>query len=304
MIISAPEHSVIMIDGETRVCNGTNLKFDDKKCVTVFYPDDALPSTVVFDGEKIYKPKEVFTVRYPNDIALCFTKRKIYRAFTLIAQKNLQGVSATVYGDGGLKVAIEIQNNFAEIFSYPFYSQNAEVYIENFGYTAVVCVFFTDIQKATAYHISSEKVSEIYSGNCNEVLLNNTLTIIETVNDIARHEVKREFSFFNGVNSTVSVKPINPADLYDLPPEVLSVAFLEEIAIGGNCDFFLAQNLKEKSDLIPDYLGKFIKVVPMQDGINELGLVYPSDFDEYDFIIKRCKVEFENYKVKNIKLLD
>lgn len=304
MIISAPENSVIMIDGETRICNGTNLKFDEKKCVTVFYPDDALPSTVVFNGDKIYKPSEVYTVRYPDDIALCFTKRKVYRSFTLIAQKSLQGVSVTAYGDGGLKVAIELQNNFAEIFSYPFYSQNAEIYIENFGYSAVVCVFFSDIQKATAYHLSDGKVTQIYSGNCNEVLLNTTLTITEIVSDIARHEIKKEFSFFNGIKNSVSVKPINPTDLYDLPHEVLSVAFLEEIAIGGNCDFFLAQNLKEKSTLLPEYLGKFMKVIPMQNGCDELGLLYPSDFEEYDFIIKRCKVEFENYKVKNIKLLD
>ena len=304
MIISAPEHAVIMLDGETKISTGTNLKFDGKKSVTVFYPDDALPSTVVFDGDKILKPSEVYTVLYPNDIALCFTKRKIYRGFSLLAQKTIQGVSCTVYGDGGLKIAIDVHDRFAEIFSCPFYSESAEIYIENFGYTAVTCVHFTDVNKATAYYIADGKVSEIYSGNCSEVLLNNGLTITEKCNDVARHEVIKEFSFYNGVKSKVSVRPISTNSLYDLPQEVLSVAFLEEIAVGGNCENFLAQNLKEKADLLPEYLGNFTKVIPLQNDVNELGLLYPSTGGEYDFIVKRCKIEFENYKIKNIKLLD
>jgi hypothetical protein len=303
MIISAPPNAVLLTDGETQVFGENFLRFEDKTFFSVLFPDNAIPLTAVTKNGQIQKGDGVYFLNYLGEDMLCFTKRKFYGAFTLIAQKSTQGVTVSVYGDGGLKVAVD-GNYGAEIFSYPFFATTANIYIENFGYSAIIAVHFSCINKCAVYLTSSESIKEIYQGACNEIHLNGDLKIINNLSDTASHTVNIDFIRNQNFKAYKSVKTPTNLDFYNLPEEVIPIAFLEELLVGGNYADFLCEDLKERSFFIPDYLGNFTKVITLPNTIKEIGLLYPEENSAYDFTVKRCKITVQNYKITNLKLED
>ena len=151
-----------------------------------------------------------------------------------------------------------------------------------------------------------DSVEEILFTDCVDFSLNNTLTVVEHFKDIGLHKRVTEY-FFKGDRLIVKGQKVSATKEeypFNLKSKLLPIAFLEEFLIGGDFECFLSSDLKEKAHLLSGYLGAFTGVLPSPFNTEEIGLIYKSENDIFDYTVKYISFEISDGKITNFNLND
>ncbi|MBO7187712.1 MAG: hypothetical protein J6V68_04885 [Clostridia bacterium] len=303
MYINSEKNSIICTDKKQLVSTGENLFFDAPLFINIFYPDGSLCDSAVKCENGYIRAKNTAFIDLKKDALLCFFKRNIFAGFKLLAQ-SFTDIKVSVYIDNGLKVLIDT-NKESEIFCYNFLESNAKIHTEYISNFAVVFIYFS-VAKKLAVFMVKDIIEEILFTDCVNFSLNNTLTVIEHFKDIGLHKRVTEY-FFKGdrlivkgqkVSATLDEYPFN------LKSKLLPIAFLEEFLIGGDFEFFLSSELKEKTHLLSGYLGCFNAVMPSPFNTDEIGLIYKSEDNGFDYTVKYISFDITDGKITNFNLSD
>lgn len=93
-------------------------------------------------------------------------------------------------------------------------------------------------------------------------------------------------------------------DIAKLPRQLIPYAFLEEMQVGGDFTEYLSPSLIENKDMLRDFFGNYIGVMPPPffRKPEEVGVVYKKI--ERIYFTKYYIFEFENGKISNVKNVD
>lgn len=222
--------------------------------------------------------------------------------FSVIQQEKFPDVIATVFCENGYKLSIETPEDFyAETLYTEIKSANIER-IEMQGERLIVVRIIAEKQIVYVYK-TSVKTQKIFFTECDDVVFNNNLTVVESRADIAKHNITSVWELSNGefklCSRTANRK--EGFDLSQLHQRILPFAFAEELLAGGKVLDFLAENMQKNADKLKGFLGEFIGVMPPPTfrEQNEVGLIYKQSDRKY--FVRYFIFEMENNKILNIK---
>ncbi len=222
--------------------------------------------------------------------------------FSVIQQEKFPDVIATVFCENGYKLSIETPEDFyAEILYNEIKSTNIER-IEMQGERLIVVRIIAEKQIVYVYKTHG-KTQKIFSTECDDAVFNNNLTVIESRNNIAKHNISSVWELSNGEFklSSRTVKRKDGFDISQLHQRILPFAFAEELLAGGYVLDFLADDMQKNADKLKGFLGEFIGVMPPPTfrAPDEVGLIYKQSDRKY--FVRYFTFEMENNKILNIK---
>lgn len=297
MLIFAEQNVVVTSKNESFLSNGNITKVENSNFFNAFYPDDTLPQTAIVSNGKILKSKGVYTADYLGEPLICFKRMPRYTCFTLLTQTTIDDIKVTIYGDETLKVVIE-SPTYTEIFSYNYFTLSVKIQRTYTPSGITLGVLLVDENKCLIYKIDKSRIIEKACLSANTVEFNADIVATKKHHDVLAHTVTTTYDSEN--IEVISRKSTAEKSHYSLLPELIPIAFFEEILSYGNYAEMLSSNLQKNADLIPAYLKKFIKAIPLTDGV---GLVYLSTKNsDYDYIVRKCVATVNDYKITNITL--
>ncbi len=150
-----------------------------------------------------------------------------------------------------------------------------------------------------------EQIKEVFSGVFNNVEVGDVIKTEKRYNTIAKHKV---FSEYIGDNCSLKLNQAHiekdaSFSVDTLNEKIIAYAFLEDYMIGEDVSFYLSDNLRENAHKLGAYLGDIISVItpPFFRDYKEIGLL--RKIKDNLFRVDYAKVEIENRKVVNIKIL-
>ena len=221
--------------------------------------------------------------------------------FSVTAQEKFRDAVVTVYNDDGYKISVETPEDFyIHNLSYAF--TNASVkhfYIDN---NAFISVASADGKIFLNVYLLSGKIKPVFSGEVDSYRTDGEFTTEQSFKDMAKHRVKTVWTFDGQLKEKSRAVTRSESFSADkLPERLLPYAFFEEFAVGGDFTEYLDDRMKEKSDKLKGFLGKFLGVMPppVFRSIDEVGLVYKKNQNLY--AVEYFLTEIKNRKISNLK---
>ena len=303
MIIFSHKNTIITTDKDYFISNGNAVKLIEPEFICANFAFDAFSESAIITSNGVIKTSGIYSVDYLGESALAIGCRRIYPNFTLLAQHKDYDLTVTVYGDYTLKVTIEFIKT-TKIFTLPFYSEKVEIITRYVAGTRIIALHFSDINKTQLYAYLNDEIVSFDTINGEEISFTDNLISSKTHATILRHKTITTYKFEKTSLKEID-KKVYPAnsDLYSIKPDLLGVAFLEEVYVGGNYSNFLCPALKEKAPLIPNYFGKIEKVIPINNSATNCAIAYKSS-NNYDYVVKAVDISVEDGKITNFKILD
>lgn len=303
MIIFSSKNTVVNTDSDYFISSGNAVDLCAPEYIIANYPFDAFTETAVINEGKILKTAGIYTIDYLSRQALAIKPRRIYPEFLLISQKKEYDLTVTVYGDYTLKVTVEFMQN-AKIFTLPFYSEIAEISTCYVGTSRVISINFSDVKKVVLCSYKNDEILLLGILDADTIDFTDSIIVTKTHPTILYHKTLVTYKIENDCLKEVDKKVYRKDDdLFSIKEELIGLAFLEEVLLGGNFSDFLTSSLKEKAHLIPDYFNKIEKVITINHKETNCAVVY-KDSKTYDYIVKAVKVNVADNKVTNFKILD
>lgn len=187
--------------------------------------------------------------------------------------------------DGGIKL----------IISGDYYHEEIELLFKPEKVNLIPCdnapYLFISLEKDKK-HLVCVKLPDIkilFNSLCDEYNLSSELSITTRYNDVSRHECIDLWKIgdpFLHIGRKINSKNS------DYPTEVIPYAFLQEIALCGDYSHFLSDELKEKANLLPSFIGNFDYIIPpfLAHKKDKIGLVFKSDIKFISFSINQNKI--------------
>ena len=231
--------------------------------------------------------------------SLCLNEK-----FSLLAQEKTDLFIASVFTDNGLKISIETPYDFfADQIRLTVKRAKIEYFSLNNHKFVLVCLI-SDKQHIIVYDVTN-KIEKVLLKEVFSYSIQSGFETIEKLQDIAKHEIKTEWTFdekFTAKNVTISTSP--DFTLNSLPLPVIPYAFAEELLTSGNVLCYLSDKMKPNADKLKGYLGDFIGVMPppifRED--NEVGFIYKLTENKYE--VKYHTFELFDGKINNINSCD
>ena len=227
--------------------------------------------------------------------ALCLNEK-----FCLLSQEKTDLFIASVFTDNGLKISIETPYDFfADQIRLTVKSAKIEHFFLN-NHTFVLIYLISDKQHIIVYDVTN-KIEKVLLKEVFSCSIENGFETIERRQDIAKHEIKTEWTFdekFTAKNVTIATSP--DFTLNSLPLPVIPYAFAEELLTSGNVSCYLSDKMKPNANKLKGYLGNFIGIMPppifRKD--NEVGFIYKLTENKYE--VRYYTFEFLDGKIDNI----
>ena len=162
-------------------------------------------------------------------------------------------------------------------------------------------MFNIESEKHVYIYSFLKKISLVFNKRVDSVCFDGGFTTTEILKDIAKHKISCEWQEKDGVfiekTKTISCDP-NFNEKY-LPTKLIPYAFCEEYLVGGNCENYLLENIKQNFDILKDYLGDFIAIMPPPPfkDINQLGFIYKLNNNRY--FVEYFSFELHQNKICN-----
>ena len=309
---SAAQPCVLRLGGAALGFCGETDQFADlpqsPPILAEFLPADGnyFPLSFLLDDNFFQAPPDCTEVYRYDCGADLFAARFSARntSFRLLAQRRVGNIFGTLFSWGGTQLCVEADGRLE---AYPLPDGDcaldeaaigAETFLSAFCRTARGGRLFLYNRRAEC-----ALAEEADSFHCGE-----TLRVCADLQDIAGHRRERSFRAENGTliltgSTLVSREGFDPARL---PEKVLPFAFFQELAAGGDPADYLAPNLRERADMLRDYLGNFCRVkLPREifyrthGKVNAAALIYPAAKNLFDvrFFIADC----DSGKIVNIR---
>ncbi len=187
--------------------------------------------------------------------------------------------------DGGIKL----------IISGDYYHEEIELLFKPEKVNLIPCdnapYLFISLEKDKK-HLVCIKLPEIkilFNSLCDEFTLSNELSVTTRYNDISKHECMDLWKIgepFTHLGRKIDSKVL------DYKKEVLPYAFLQELTLCGDYSRFLSDELKEKANLLPSFIGKFDYIIPpfLTHKEDKIGLVTKNGIKFISFSISQNKI--------------
>lgn len=213
----------------------------------------------------------------------------------VIAQTRFCGQLITLFAQGG--VFLSVDGEEYELLPLPnkfFDAKFSEKMLA--GYPVL------EIRGGDALILISDKGKRIFMNEVEDFGLGDKLEVVVGFETCAALKAKCVYGY-DGENLSL----ISSNTFETRPPEknILQFAFFESVLARGDFSRYLDNGLKDKADMLKEYLGEFVSVtVPTENfyaehgDIRAAGLVYPKAANLYE--VKYFAVELNGDKVSNI----
>lgn len=231
-----------------------------------------------------------------------FKKKFSNEPFRIVAQRKFPYAIVTVFAENGLKLSIETQNDFfAKNVEFPF--ETAEIFEANINGLKFLAVCYNGKTKLLSLFRTDGKIEEVFSREIYSYSFNGGFSTTEKFIDVAKHEITVRWDYDGAVlkEKEREVKHSENFSPERLPEKLRPYVFLEELLVGGKIDEYLSESVKENSDKLSSYLGKFTGIMPPPAfrRTEEIGLIYNVGNNKYS--AEYFVFEIQNGKICNIK---
>ena len=248
-------------------------------------------------------PNSVILTKILGDYHLKIKRDLSLLPFKVISQKKIDGAVITVFCDRGYKISVEsmfdyflqdidCQIDSAEIFDI---DQNQNVFINLNSKDNTLCAFNL-----------KEKISLVFLKKVCSFTLSPTLNTTEKFPTHLKHVKNCEWEFIDGAFKLKTLKVSTEQDNISqtISDKILPYVFLEGLSLGEDVSCYLCPSLIPHKQRLYDYLGAFLGVFPPPTNVchDYVGLLYKQKENLY--YTKFTKVDIENNKVTNVKIID
>ncbi len=223
------------------------------------------------------------------------------KPFKLIKQQKINGGSATLFCDNGLKFSIETQNDFFAD-GFDFYSEVAEFnqfYIDG---ELFIYVYFSEICLLNIYSLTPA-VKKVLTQKVSAFSVENGLYTTEKIFDIAKHVIETEWGYDKEklYKKSQTVNCSKSFDKTAVNERLIPYVFIEEYVVKGDFLYYLSEKMQKNAKKLYGYLGEVIGIMPPPPfrKINEIGLIYKKQENVY--YVDYLTAEIINGKIDNIK---
>lgn len=272
---------------------------DDPKILAEAVPDgDALPLSLIIDG-KFFKDPPDFTDVYMTDgDAVIYLSRYEPREKKLevVAQARLGGLLVTLFINGG-RVYLNCEGDECALYELGGGFEKARLKEDRINGFPVLLV-----EGNERLAVISESGKRVFFNPAESWETGDKLTVTVKFNTCAACKAVCTFGY-DGEKMTAEKSVTREY----VPPnaDILHFAFFESVLTHGDFGKYLSDDLKEKADALPSFLGEFVDVtVPYKKfydrhgDIKAAGLVYPVSKNLFD--VKYFAVDIEGGKITNI----
>ena len=219
----------------------------------------------------------------------------------VVFQHKTDKYALSIFNEHGKKLSLETPSDFlidnlewdVDSAKIAFYDKDC-VGICLDGRQTVILVYYL-----------CDKITKILERVVDDWSYNSRLTTTNKFKDIAKHSLTCDWEFTKGKtvksNAILTHSPNFHPTL--LSHEVLPYAFLEEVMLDGQIDFYLCENVLASKDKLKGYLGNFIGVCPPPNFHNQdkVGVLYRTGLNRYQ--VKYLQFELKDGKIFNLKFV-
>ena len=254
---------------------------------------------VLLDDKFICSPPEnVCVTDMKGGYLIKFIKHVKSDQFKILSQKKFDFAVITVFNENGLKLSIETPDDFfAQNYNFEATCTTIDAFTIN-G-VSMVCVHLDGDKKILSIYSVNSTVTKLFEREVFSFSTDNQLITTEKLYDIAKHELKICWDF-DGTCFKEQSRTISCSDKFSidrLNEKLVPYAFLEELYVGGNLECYLADNVLKNVNMVKDYFGQFIGVMPPPSFRSpfEIGLIYQKTANTY-------YVEYFTFSLSNRKI--
>ncbi len=261
-------------------------------------PGENLQSVNFFINEKLlFQPPPFLDVYLMSGEALIFVREYGNKgaALNVIAQTRFCGILFTLFSQGGAYLSAEGADY--NLIQLPQKFTNA-VFEEKMlaGYPVLT------VKSGNSLIIFNDRGKRIFMNEAEKAEFSDVLEITAAFETCTAAKAECVYSY-DGEKLTLKAS----RTIETRPPEknVLHFAFFESVLTRGDYSAYLADELKDRSVVLKDYLGDFVSVtVPTESFYSEhgdvraAGLVYPKAQNLFE--VKYYAVDVEQNKITNV----
>ena len=242
-------------------------------------------------GDKNSKDIKIFNLNGDLIIYPIYPLRHDY-PFKIIGQKQKSSysiyVTVTVILDGCVKFFID--GAVSDVKALPFIPTSFEVDIVS----NIITVAFS-AEKTAFFMYDTESKKLVYSDVASGFFLSDNLSVKKEFNTITKTCIEEEWTV-SSTPTLISFKDIKSKDFLEIHPQLLPLAFFENLIIGAKVENIVTPNLNGRISELKEFLGKIIKVIPSRT--NGETLLIKSDG------VSLAKLEFNNRLISNVLVED
>ena len=263
-------------------------------------PGENLQPVNFFINEKLLiNPPEFMDVYLMDGEALIYIRAYGNKdaGLKVIAQTRFYSNLITLFSQGGIYLSVEGGGDYSLI---PLSSSFVSAKFEE---KSIANLPVLVINSGHALIILSDRGKKIFMNSVQKAEFNDTLDIEAAFETCTNAKAVCSYSYDGEKLSLVSSKTVETR-----PPEkgILHFAFFESVLTRGNFADYLDDSLKERADVLRDYLGEFVSVtVPTEKFYAEhpneraAGLVYPKASNLFEVKYFATEISKEG-KITNI----
>lgn len=261
-------------------------------------PDENLQSVNFFINEKLlFNPPPYLDVYLLSCEALIFVREYGNKSanISVVSQTRFCGNLITLFTQGGVYLSVEGADYSLKTLPQKFAAARFEEKTLN-GMPVLA------VRSGNALLILNDRGKRIFMNEAESAEFSDVLKITAEFETCTAAKAECAYSYDGEKLTLVSSKTVETR-----PPEknILHFAFFESVLTRGNFSAYLCDGLKEKAEVLQEYLGEFVSVtVPTESFYAEhgdmraAGLVYPKA--ENLFEVRYFAVELQDGKISNV----
>lgn len=257
------------------------VKFGDfiELCpITARAPYFSFVLTEVFVKEP---PDGVFITDLKGGYLITYCLKTRRSGFSIMAQNKFPDLIATALNDNGVKISIETPTDF---FAEEVDPTTEKVEFFRLYDKTVLAVLHGEKKNLRIYDVGG-KIEKIFSRAVDDFSVDGGLLTEERFCDVAKHVKKTRWKYEVGKMICADSEIQRDPDFLPirLNVRILPYAFLEELAVGGDCGEYVGGTVKENFDKLKGYLGEYIGVIPPPPFVDcdKVGIVLPNGKNKY-----------------------
>lgn len=297
--------AVMKINGELKgkLDNPLAFEFNDTPFIEVCSLGEEKNINFILDENFLKNGSEkVVITDLKGGYFIYFKKDFSSKGLNVLTQQNFENAIITVYEENGLKVSIETKEDF---FIENIFALVKEVKIEKIFFNKeLLVVSFLGEESFVSVYSLFPKIENILTVDAFKYEMTDLFITEKRVLDIKKHTVKTSWNFEGDHLKKVQEIATKNKDinLSLVNQKIIPYLFLEDFLVNDNVEEYLDDTLKEKRNLLKDYLGNFLGITPPPPFVerDKIGLIYKKS--ENNYFVNYISFELSNGKIINLKI--